>query len=83
MASTRAVPDGRFTLPKSIRLLLEVSVARYPAGACTFQLSEGQHVGVSPIVTADTAGDYKYGIRLEDLDEEKVLGDEDPFLIVT
>jgi len=49
----------------------------------TFQLPEGQHVGVSPIVTADTAGDYKYGVRLEDLDEGKDLGDEDPLLIVT
>lgn len=49
----------------------------------TFQLPEGQHVGVSPIVTVDMAGDYKYGIRLEDLDEGKDLGDEDPHLIVT
>lgn len=48
----------------------------------TFRLPEGQHVGVSPIITADAPGDYKYGVRLEDLDEGKELGNEDPLLIV-
>ena len=43
---------------------------------------DGQHVGVSTTVTADSPGHYKYGVRLEDVDEEKELGDEDPKLTV-
>ncbi len=48
----------------------------------TFRQPDGQHVGTSPDVTADMPGDYKYGVRLKDLDEDRELGDEDPHLIV-
>ena len=48
----------------------------------TFQLPDGQHVGTSPIITADAPGDYKYGVHLEDVDDNRALGDEDPRLIV-
>jgi len=48
----------------------------------TFRLTDRQHVGTSPVITADVPGEYKYGVRLEDLDENREIGDEDPFLEV-
>lgn len=48
----------------------------------TLRQEGGQHYGVSPIITADVSGHYKYGVRLEDLKDKSELGDEDPRLIV-
>lgn len=48
----------------------------------TLRLPDGQHVGSSPILKADAPGEFKYGVRLHDLDEDRELGDEDPLLIV-
>lgn len=45
-------------------------------------LQDGQHIGLSEVLTADTPGDYKYGVRAQNLDEGKDLGDDDPHLIV-
>jgi hypothetical protein len=48
----------------------------------TTKQQDGQHAGTSPEITADAPGDYKYGVRAEDLDEGQQLGDDDPRLIV-
>jgi len=41
-----------------------------------------QHVGMTEAKAADEPGEYKYGVRAEDLQEEVTLGDDDPRLIV-
>lgn len=48
----------------------------------TIRLADGQHIGNSPIITVEFPDSYKYGERLEDLDEDRELGDEDPVLTV-
>lgn len=57
-------------------------IGRLEFASETLSSPDGQHVGVSTTVTADKPGHYKYGVRLEDVDEEEELGDEDPKLIV-
>lgn len=59
-----------------------IRAARLAIATETFRLPDGQHVGTSPTVTADEPGHYKYGVRSQDMDEERELGDEDPVLIV-
>lgn len=56
--------------------------ARLDFATETLRFPDGQHLGTSPIVTADKEGQYKYGVRLNDLDQNTELGDDDPFLIV-
>ncbi|GAA6178545.1 hypothetical protein [Sulfitobacter pacificus] len=58
------------------------AIGRLEFASETLSSPDGQHVGVSTTVTADKPGHYKYGVRLEAVDEEEELGDEDPTLIV-
>lgn len=46
------------------------------------QSYDGLHSGYSPMIQAEAPGDYKYGVKLEDIDTGEELGDEDPHLIV-
>jgi hypothetical protein len=59
-----------------------ISDGPFAFAAETFRLPDQRHVGTSPVITADVPGQYKYGVRLENLDEDRELGDEDPLLIV-
>jgi hypothetical protein len=45
--------------------------------------ADGQHSATTGIVFADTPGDYKYGVRAEDMSTEKELGNDDPWLKVS
>ena len=43
----------------------------------------GQHTGATGTMTAAEPGDYKYGVRAQDLSNQNTLGDDDPHLVVT
>ena len=43
----------------------------------------GQQTGATEPLIADTPGDYKYGVRAEDAATQVLLGEDDPYLIVT
>jgi hypothetical protein len=43
----------------------------------------GQHTGTTGSVTADDPGEYKYGVRAQDVSNQSTLGDDDPRLVVT
>lgn len=45
--------------------------------------SQGTHSGTAGGMPADDPGDYKYGVRLEDLINKATLADDDPRLIVS
>jgi hypothetical protein len=49
----------------------------------TTGLSAGQHAGTTGAMSADTPGDYKYGVRAQDPVTQNALGDDDPRLVVT
>jgi hypothetical protein len=40
------------------------------------------HRGMTPLISADEPGDYKYDLRVADAKTERSLGDEDPWLFV-
>lgn len=46
-------------------------------------ISAGQHVGTTGAMSADEPGDYKYGVRADDVLGGTTLGDDDPRLIVS
>jgi len=41
------------------------------------------HLGIIGPVYAAVPDDYKYGVRVQDADSQKTVGDDDPRLIVT
>lgn len=45
--------------------------------------SQGRHSGTAGGMPADDPGDYKYGVRLDDLINKVTLADDDPRLIVS
>jgi hypothetical protein len=40
------------------------------------------HRGVTPALPADHPGDYKYDLRVRDAETEKVIGEDDPWIVV-
>jgi len=48
----------------------------------TTLLTSNQHIGTTAAMSADDPGDYKYGVRAEDLSNQIILGDDDPRLVV-
>lgn len=47
------------------------------------EVQDGQHVGASTPGSVQDRGHYKYGVRLQNPNDNQELGDEDPYLIVT